>query len=136
MKDRNNLKKMIYGILIPLTLGLICSCGGGVNEFGVMSWALDGGGLDGGGDAGDAGDGCTSDYDCIDNEDGPVCLIPYGQTTGECVECRNDSTCMDEILDKCHTDRNECVDCITGADCHPNAECKDCSCVAKYPEVV
>jgi hypothetical protein len=59
---------------------------------------------------------CASNADCAGNPGGPACELT-GMKAGSCVICAQDSDCPNMAAPKCDTVANECVPCLTNADC-------------------
>jgi MYXO-CTERM domain-containing protein len=58
---------------------------------------------------------CAMDTDCSGFPMTPVCAMAGG-TTGQCVECDDDTDCGGETP-RCDLATNMCVECLTGTDC-------------------
>lgn len=59
---------------------------------------------------------CATNADCAGNPGGQACQTT-GMKAGSCVICAVDSDCPTMAAPKCDTTANECVACLTSADC-------------------
>ncbi len=67
---------------------------------------------------------CATDADCAGNLGGPVCETAPGLKQGSCVLCAADTDCTNPATPVCDTVSNQCVGCLTSANCAaPTAVC-------------